>query len=78
MDIITIPFEETLYIQVNNEPIKLVAFKTNEPGNIKFGVDAPRNIKVNREEIYLAVQQKQREEMTSLTLSLDQTDASCD
>ncbi len=59
MDIVTISFEETLFISINSEIVKLVAFKTPEHGNIKFGVQAPRCINVHREEIYHAIKQKQ-------------------
>lgn len=60
MNIVTIAFEEPLMITVNGEVIKLVAFQTQEHGNIKFGVQAPRAINVHREEIYLAIKHKQQ------------------
>jgi carbon storage regulator len=60
MNIITVPFEEYLTICVNNEVIKLVTFKTVEHGNIKFGVEASKNVKVHREEIYLAIKEKEK------------------
>lgn len=62
MDILTISFEDPLIINVANKTVKLVAFKTQEHGNIKFGVEAPRSVNVHREEIYNAIKQKQLEE----------------
>ena len=61
MNIITISFEEPLIILINGEIVQLIAFKTQEPGNIKFGVDAPRSVNINREEIYHAIKQKKHE-----------------
>ena len=58
MNIVTIPFEEPLIITINGEIIQIIAFKTHEHGNIKFGVDAPRSVNVHREEIYHAIKQK--------------------
>jgi carbon storage regulator len=59
MDIVLLPFEESLTIEVNGERIRVVTFKTQEHGNIKFGIDAPRSVNVHREEIYHAIKQKQ-------------------
>lgn len=61
MDIVTASFEEPLIFSINGELIKLVAFKTPEHGNIKFGVDAPRSVKVHREEIYQAIKLKEKQ-----------------
>lgn len=61
MDIITVDFEESLMLSVDGEIARVVAFKTQEHGHIKFGVDAPRSLKVHREEVYLAIK-KQAEE----------------
>lgn len=58
MDILNLPFEEPLTIEFGGEKVQLVAFKTQEPGNIKFGIKAPRNINVHREEVYEAIKQK--------------------
>ncbi|GGI77169.1 carbon storage regulator [Legionella impletisoli] len=60
MRIIQIPFEDPLVINIEGEVVKLVAFKTQEHGNIKFGVNAPRSINVHREEIYRAIKQKEK------------------
>lgn len=58
MNILTVSFEEPLFISVDGEIVQLVAFKTQEQGNIKFGVQAPRSINVHREEIYHAIKLK--------------------
>lgn len=64
MNIVTIPFEEPLIISIHGEAVQIIAFKTLEHGNIKFGVQAPRSIQVHREEIYQAIKQKQQSEKT--------------
>ncbi|KTD48196.1 carbon storage regulator CsrA [Legionella quinlivanii] len=61
MEIITLSFEEPLTVSINGEIVQIVAFKTPEHGNIKFGVEAPRSIKVHREEIHQAIKQKEKE-----------------
>ena len=61
MEIKTVPFEEPLTIIVDNQKIELIAFRTPEHGNIKFGVNAPRSVQVHREEIYHAIKQKELE-----------------
>lgn len=60
MDIISLNFEEPLLIRIGNTTVKVLAFKTPEHGNIKFGVEAPRSINVHREEIFHAIKQKER------------------
>ncbi len=60
MNIVTVPFEEPLTIIIDGTAVRVVAFKTLEHGNIKFGVEAPRSITVHREEIYHAIKQKQQ------------------
>ncbi|WP_028389535.1 carbon storage regulator [Legionella fairfieldensis] len=60
MNIVTIPFEEPLTVCVKGEIVQVIAFKTLEHGNVKFGVQAPRSIEVHREEIYHAIKQKQQ------------------
>ena len=59
MDIISLHFEEPLIIHVADTVVKILAFKTQEHGNIKFGVDAPRSINVHREEIFHAIKKKE-------------------
>ena len=60
MNIYTVSFEDPLIISINKELVKIVAFKTQEHGNVKFGVEAPRSINVHREEIYNAIKEKQQ------------------
>ncbi len=63
MDIVSLHFEEPLMININDTIVKILAFKTQEHGNIKFGVEAPRSVNVHREEIFHAIKQKQLLEM---------------
>lgn len=65
MEIITVDFEEPVILTVNNEVVRVVAFKTQEHGHIKFGVDAPRSVKVHREEVYLAIKKQEEEKEAS-------------
>jgi carbon storage regulator len=53
MDIVFLDFEKPLLLDVKGHKVEIFLFKTAEPGNIKFGVNAPYNLGVNREEIYL-------------------------
>lgn len=58
MDIISLQFDDPLVIKIGDACVRILAFKTQEHGNIKFGVDAPRTINVHREEIFHAIKQK--------------------
>lgn len=60
MNIVTIPFEEPLIITIDGQIVQVIPFRTQEHGNIKFGVQAPKSIKVHREEIYYAIKQKEQ------------------
>lgn len=60
MDILSLEFEKPLMINIAGSLVKILAFKTLEHGNIKFGVEAPRSINVHREEIYHAIKKKQQ------------------
>jgi carbon storage regulator len=59
MDILSLSFEEPLMISIGERIVKLIPYKTPEPGNIKFGIVAPLSINIHREEIYKAIQTKQ-------------------
>jgi len=63
MDIVNVEFEKELKLTVNKQEVTFICFKTDEHGNIKFGVEAPRSINVHREEIYQAIKQKELEEI---------------
>ena len=58
MEIRTIEFEGKLVIIKNNQQIHITPFLTLEHGNIKLGIDAPRGVGVDREEIYLRKQEQ--------------------
>lgn len=62
MKIVMLAFEEPLNFNVQGQTVQVVAFKTQEHGNIKFGVEAPRSVQVHREEIYHAIRQKEEQE----------------
>lgn len=59
MNIVTVSFEEPLILSIRGEIVHVVAFKTPEHGNIKFGINASRSVNVHREEIYLAIKKQQ-------------------
>lgn len=61
MDILTVPFESPFTLIVRGQTIQIITFKTPEHGNIKFGIEAPRSVQINREEIHLAIQQQKEE-----------------
>lgn len=61
MNIVTLSFEEPLVFNIQGEIVQVIAFKTPEHGNIKFGIKAPRAIQVHREEIYLAIKNQQNQ-----------------
>ncbi|OGV40282.1 MAG: carbon storage regulator [Legionellales bacterium RIFCSPHIGHO2_12_FULL_42_9] len=61
MEIIVLKYEEPLRIKLNGELVEIIVFKTAEPGNVKFGINAPRTVTVNREEINLAIKRRQLE-----------------
>ena len=61
MEILITPFEEPIQINLNGDIVKIIAFKTAERGNIKFGIEAPRSVKVNREEVFEMIKKQQLE-----------------
>ena len=62
MDIHLTPFDKEFVIHKNGQKIVLKFWQTDEECNIKIGVNAPRNMAVDREEIWLMKkEQKGRE-----------------
>ncbi len=64
MNIVTVSFEEPILFNIQGQMVQVVAFKTPEHGNVKFGINAPRAIQVHREEIYLAIKNQQNKNPT--------------
>ncbi|WP_133135472.1 carbon storage regulator [Legionella rowbothamii] len=62
MEITSVKFEDKIIISKSNQHIVLTPFITNEQGNIKFGITAPKGIVIDREEIYLLKQQKRHQD----------------
>lgn len=58
MKVIQVLFEEPLILSINGEIIQIVLFKTQEEGNIKLGIDAPRSLAIYREEIYHTIKEQ--------------------
>lgn len=59
MEIRTVAFESDLIITLEgNQKIVITPFKTHEPGNFKLGIDAPKHVSINRQEIYLRKQEQ--------------------
>ncbi|MFW2571252.1 carbon storage regulator, partial [Legionella sp. 29fVS95] len=52
-------FESDLIITLEgNQKVVITPFKTLEPGNFKLGIEAPKNISINRQEIHLRKQEQ--------------------
>jgi len=58
MEIITTNFEKPYILNIEGKTVVLTFFKTEEHGNVKIGVDAPRGLAINREEIFLQKKEK--------------------
>ena len=61
MEIVNIDFETALTIEINGEKILVTPFKERDPNVIKLGIDAPRSITVNREEVQQQLQNQESE-----------------
>ncbi|CZP11394.1 Carbon storage regulator homolog [Legionella pneumophila] len=63
MEIRTVAFKSELIITLeNNQKVVITPFKTNEPGSFKLGIDAPKHVSINRQEIYLRKQEQLNKE----------------
>ena len=59
MDIACLEFEKPMKIHLKGQEITVYAFKTEERENIKFGIQAPRGVAIDREEVFLKKKAKQ-------------------
>ena len=51
MEILNVTFEDTAIIEINGIKVGLTPFKEHDESVIKIGVDAPKSLTVNREEV---------------------------
>ncbi len=66
MEIVSVELEESLIINYRGKIIKLRVFSLYN-GQIKFGIEAPSGVPVNREEIYEIIQaQKKAKELDNV------------
>lgn len=54
MEIISVDFDNKMILELNGVKISIQPFKESDPDIIKLGVDAPKSILANREEIHVA------------------------
>lgn len=53
MDLMSLEYDEAFEIDLRGQKIKVTLLKNKEnPDEYAFGVDAPRSVAINREEIY--------------------------
>ncbi len=66
MEIRTVAFESDLIITLEgNQKIVITPFKTHDPGNFKLGINAPKHVTINRQEIYLRKQERLKKDKGS-------------
>lgn len=58
MDIKNIEFEKPFQMTLNGQCVCVTLFQTEEHGMVKFGIEAPSRVQVNREEIHLLKKQQ--------------------
>lgn len=54
MEIMNLSFEEPLTIELRGQRLSVTVFKSLEEGVYQVGIEAPKSISVNREEVQLA------------------------
>ena len=59
MELIDIEFEKNLIIHIGGKQISITPFKSTLPCTVSVGIEAPKDISVNREEIFKKKQLKQ-------------------
>ncbi|WP_035918849.1 hypothetical protein [Legionella fairfieldensis] len=50
MDIVTVPFAHKVVLKIKGQLVSLIALKTRDPGAVKLGVVAPKEVMVRKEE----------------------------
>ena len=60
MEILHVDFEQSFFIQKDTEVVKIILFTTLNEKIIKFGIEASKNIKIHREEIYESIQNQKK------------------
>lgn len=60
MEIIKVDFEKSFTLELHGEKVTITPFKERDPNIIKLGIEAPRSMTVNREEIHLQLLQKKK------------------
>ena len=58
MEIVNMSFQEKLIIKVKNQRVIIVAKPFSSHGDVSFGIDAPKSMSVNREEIHFQKKEK--------------------
>jgi sRNA-binding carbon storage regulator CsrA len=50
MELRNLPFEQAMTLRINNQDVEITVFKTCDDSNIKFGINAPPSVQIDREE----------------------------
>ena len=58
MEIFMVDFESPFTLELQGKKVTITPFKERDPNIIKLGIDAPKSMTVNREEIHLQLLQK--------------------
>lgn len=60
MDIMTLDYDDSFVIELRGERVRISLLRNKEnPDEYALGVDAPRSVAINREEIYLRKKRSQ-------------------
>lgn len=53
MDLYDVAYNESLIIELDNAKVKITLLPSKDcPGEYAFGIEAPKSIAINREEVY--------------------------
>lgn len=61
MEIVYAEFEKPLFLHIHGVALEIRIFKKEEQGLVSFGIEAPRHVMINREEVW---QEKKRRELS--------------